>query len=540
MLNTTSTPIRAQSSPFLMCVAFLIPFAVFITWHVQMPFGFVDDAYISMVYADNIASGHGIVFYPGGERVEGYTNPLWVILLSIAGIFQLSLPFIAYWMSMISAVGVILLVLAIYHKSFSRYDTPTFWNQYFFPCMAAVLTTLDVAFIAWSTSGLETLGFTLLLAWVCYFCVQRVNVNALCVLLLLLSLIRPEGILFLPLVFVKLLLNPTRKGFGFKQLFLIAILPYAFFLYLRYLYFGYWLPNTFYAKHDFGGWTVYYRGLVYAVSFFQPRLLLLIGIIGIALERETCKRNAFWILAFVLFHFLITIAEGGDHFALHRFLVPAVPLLSILAVRGLHMIVTRFVIKKLSLSSGEMVVMTHAIVAVMVMVIFAAHAMQLYEFKRDGKYGFSKGVRFHYSEVSWAEGWKNMGKWLKEKYPPDTKIAVMTAGAIPYYSQLPAIDILGINDPHIAHQPVADESRYLTGHEKSDADYVLSHEPVFIQLFPMMLFGSTPSTETDMDDMMTYPAQHDLRNHPKFQDEYAFKTENTPFGYISFFERVSQ
>jgi hypothetical protein len=42
----------------------------------------VDDAYISFRYADNLAQGRGMVFNVG-ERQEGYSNFLWIILLGI-------------------------------------------------------------------------------------------------------------------------------------------------------------------------------------------------------------------------------------------------------------------------------------------------------------------------------------------------------------------------------------------------------------------------------------------------------------------------
>src|SRR6188768_521911 len=41
-----------------------------------------DDAYISYLYAKNLVSGHGLVFNPG-EHVEGYSNPLYVLLMTI-------------------------------------------------------------------------------------------------------------------------------------------------------------------------------------------------------------------------------------------------------------------------------------------------------------------------------------------------------------------------------------------------------------------------------------------------------------------------
>jgi hypothetical protein len=40
--------------------------------------GLVDDSYIFLRYAENFASGHGPVFNPG-ERVEGYSSPLWMV-----------------------------------------------------------------------------------------------------------------------------------------------------------------------------------------------------------------------------------------------------------------------------------------------------------------------------------------------------------------------------------------------------------------------------------------------------------------------------
>ena len=42
-----------------------------------------DDAFISFRYAKNLIEGNGLVFNVG-ERVEGYTNFLWTILLSLS------------------------------------------------------------------------------------------------------------------------------------------------------------------------------------------------------------------------------------------------------------------------------------------------------------------------------------------------------------------------------------------------------------------------------------------------------------------------
>ena len=41
-----------------------------------------DDVFISLRYAENLAAGRGLVFNPG-ERVEGYSNFAWTVLLAV-------------------------------------------------------------------------------------------------------------------------------------------------------------------------------------------------------------------------------------------------------------------------------------------------------------------------------------------------------------------------------------------------------------------------------------------------------------------------
>ncbi|MBI3258860.1 MAG: hypothetical protein HYZ54_05230 [Ignavibacteriae bacterium] len=54
-------------------------------------FVLLDDAMISMRYAKNFALGHGLVWNPGETPIEGYTNPLWTILMSFFHLFGLPL-----------------------------------------------------------------------------------------------------------------------------------------------------------------------------------------------------------------------------------------------------------------------------------------------------------------------------------------------------------------------------------------------------------------------------------------------------------------
>ena len=63
-----------------------------------------DDAFISFRYARNLLEGHGLVFNPG-ERVEGYTNLLWVLeLAALWGAFGLLLSGELVWLDVVHFV----------------------------------------------------------------------------------------------------------------------------------------------------------------------------------------------------------------------------------------------------------------------------------------------------------------------------------------------------------------------------------------------------------------------------------------------------
>jgi hypothetical protein len=65
-----------------------------------------------------------------------------------------------------------------------------------------------------------------------------------------------------------------------------------------------------------------------------------------------------------------------------------------------------------------------------------------------------------------AGDWAGVGRTLGETLcdSPDVRIAVTAAGAIPYYSRLPAIDMLGLNDPWVARHGI--EVRPQPGHSR--------------------------------------------------------------------------
>src|SRR5262249_46303235 len=118
----------------------------------------IDDAFISFRYARNLALGRGLV-YNVGERVEGYTNFLWTLMMS--GAIRLGLdPGVT---SQVLGVLAALATLAVLERWALDHGAPA-WSALRAPGMLAV----NASFAAWSTGGLETRFFTFLVvaaAW---------------------------------------------------------------------------------------------------------------------------------------------------------------------------------------------------------------------------------------------------------------------------------------------------------------------------------------------------------------------------------------
>lgn len=541
MLSANSLQTRSFSRAFGFTGArfmLIVPTVMFGVWHSLFAFGLVDDAFIPMTYARNVVGLHGIVFYPGGERVEGFTSPLWFLAMVLGELMGVSLPWLAYLLSMLFGLLTLWLMQALFLQVSSEASSEN-WAG-----VAGILLVIDISFPAWSSSGMETTLFAWLLLLMVWGAMRGWQAHRMLWVWLALTLTRPEGAL---LALAYPLLTYLRGG-GFKRasgvVVLGVFLPLGLLTLFRLMYFGVPLPNTFYAKHDFRGIELWLRGADYAAAFFRPRLLFGLVLLWPFLEWQQSRRWMWAVLIMAALIFAIVVAEGGDHFALHRFLTPALPFLVI----GLTRVVQRSWQRLAERHAALARPLVKAGFALFGSVALALYVTQLVHFKERDAFRFSKGAQWYFDEVQWTQNWREVGLWLKERYPAGTPIAVTTAGAIPYYSELPSIDIFGLNDPTIAHTPVGERARYYPGHEKSNADYVLAQTPVYIQLVPTFFFTSLvypwnvyyESGETPWDrieSMLRYPAQKDIWKHPEFRRHYQFNIVQHNEGVIFLFER---
>ena len=249
--------------PALTAAGFVCVAAILLAGHFGL--GPVDDAYISLRYAANWASGEGLCFNPG-EKVEGYTNFLLVLIEAVAirlGADPVSTMIVIGWACLAAMAGSFAL-FAVRHL---------FPGDLVFPALAGVLVALNPVLLCWGASGLETCLYTLLL-WVSLILAlgaeRRARTALAAVCLILAAMTRPEAAALLPVMllvvfFQRRSARPARgrgRRGGQTALYgLVFVIGYGVYFVARAWYFGYLFPNTFYAKLDYGNAALLERGL---------------------------------------------------------------------------------------------------------------------------------------------------------------------------------------------------------------------------------------------------------------------------------------
>ena len=481
-----------------------------LAWLASVSWFLTDDAFISFRYARNLLDGHGLVFN-AGERVEGYTNFLWVLeLAAIWGALGIRPEHAAPWLSVAFTAGTLAAMLwwaarmpGLRHRGLAAW-------------MALGLVCGSATFAVWTSGGgLETRQFTffVLCAVVCLSLYRnnRWGLLAASLSLALAALTRPEGVLIAVVCLgwfaVQRLVDGGRLRFerGYLRELLtlaapFAILVAAHFLF-RYAYYGEWLPNTYYAKFVRPWWDMgfYY----YAVAALETGLYLLgpLALVG-AWVRWRNGRDGVYAPALLCIgvHALSVMRLGGDHFE-WRPLDFYWPLLALPAVEGILRLGSlggRIAGKARALQVGMRARVFRSTQAwallLFVPVMFYASAMQaalLFESKRSGY--SNVGLNEQNADwLLWAPGMERIsdlagsGRWriggnyvgarlglnqqstegvieswapydgaASRLIPHDAVASAGRIGIMPYYiSNLTVVDACGLVDKVVARNPV--------------------------------------------------------------------------------------
>jgi len=282
-----------------------------------------DDAFISFRYAWNLVTGRGLV-YNAGERVEGYSNPLWTLLSAV----PIRLGVDPYeWMRAVAVVSLLGLLTALFFAA-TRPDgsRPPL-------VMSTWLLASSIPILSATESGLETTFFAAVLFGGALGHERAREAGKFpllaCVLYSLAVLTRPEAP---ALVAVLVLASPPEGGWRHRLAPLAAAaLAFALLEATRVAYYRELLPNTFQAK--VGEHSVQIKqGLRYVADYLLESPLgpalalsaLLVSPRSVLLRRRQFLAVSAFIIAYVVF-------VGGDWMPHFRFLVVLEPFLLVWA-----------------------------------------------------------------------------------------------------------------------------------------------------------------------------------------------------------------
>jgi hypothetical protein len=428
-------------------------------------FSLFEDMMISMRYAKNFAMGYGLIWNPGGDRVEGFTNLLWTLYMGFWHLFpiseaKVSLP--------IQITGLLLFVASLFLVRRIA-DEISEGNKYVI-IGAVFLTACYQPLYYFAIKGVETsvLGFVMLLAvWRMLVCLRHKCFDPWVFVLLGLSfLIRPDVIpLYLGFsLFLAITQEENRTKYIVSSA-LILIVTVAGVSLFRWFYFGDVLPNTYYLKMTGYPLSLRIPMGIKVTHYFIKSLSYFLFIVVMAYSFRHIKNKKIQLLAFpIAIQLLYNIYVGGDAWewgVANRFLSIIMPLFFILLCSAVYQFVQAFE----NYSDIKAGFKKWCYIVLLLIVVLQLH--NGYE-----KNVFTALVRFPDFEIDIDKATVRTGLALKELTSPDAKIAG-PAGAESYFSDRYSVDILGKTDRYIAHLKAKDlnPEGCTPGHNKWDFNY---------------------------------------------------------------------
>ena len=437
---------RARVLFFLVFAVTAVVWAAVLSW-------IGDDAFISFRYAGNLAKGNGLVFNVG-ERVEGYTNFLWTVLLAGA----IRLGFDPVQASVVLSIGSFLGVIGLTWRFLGPPDRPAGTIA-----IAPLALAANYVFASYATSGLETMFGTLLLLGA--FLAARAHRSLLAGFLgVAATMAHPDHAIFyagLGLTIViqrKSALPLVRYGLPF---FLIFVPYFAW----RTQYYGDLFPNTYYAKSGYLWYAD--QGLRYLLINIVAGGLLLclpLALVQAFLERRTWTGS--YVLIVLPIYLLYLVKIGGD-FMLGRLFVPVLPFVFVLVESAMSA----------SKKSGNRWALAFSVVALALAAVpnRVIGAGEIYGHVADERTFYRLG---RFAPVRINSNLFDLAQSLRRAFAHanrQPRIATGNVGILGYYTGFPLIDDLGLTDRVVAHMELAERGR--PGHEKvSSAGHIISQE----------------------------------------------------------------
>jgi hypothetical protein len=435
-----------------------------------------DDSLISLRYVQRFIDGKGLT-WNDGHPVEGYSNLLWILIISFLGKLGMDLILAARILGIACSIGTLAVISSYFNAKNSK-------KEYVFLAVFLLVTT--PCFTVWAIGGLEQPLYIFLLTLTLTEVSKIVNdknktrIYYLALWLGLLSITRPDGFLFT-------ILTTLFLGFVFRKnskylirIFIFAgVVPALFLLgqlFFRYQFYGELVPNTALVKVKITLHHVLRGGFYIFKAFFGTLLLSSLGLYCLFyLVYKKKNLFGFYLLLNVAAWTAYVITVGGDIFPAFRHYYVVLILLVFAIIFGLNEM--QFSFKTKNSKTGFIVIL---LLNPFFQLLIPDNQNAIYE--------------------RWEFRGMKLGETLKSTFPENTLIAVTAAGCIPYSSELPTVDMLGLNDYYTPRHPPKNFGTGMLAHELGDANYVLGRNPDII-IYHM---GAVPRFNVG-DQMKTNP-----------------------------------
>ena len=486
------TALIAISIAFLIwCAAFIFQISL-IAMDGKRYFCLFDDAMISMRYAWNFSHGMGLVWNEG-EYIQGYTNLLMVLLMSLATLL-LDKPAAVLSIQALGA-GLMALIAYISIQIADYIITPENSPHRALVKILSFFGILSYYPLAyWSLMGMETGLLTFLVLAGVLSAFRYIESKRPAHLLLaslffgLAYLTRNDSaiIAFLVWAYIAWEIFAPASGnnrTGFLPLLAAICLYIAFILGLhvfQHLYYGEWLPNTYTLKLT--GMALSDRlqnGIGFIIPFLvESAFILIVACAGVFLNFQK-KKLLFLAIIFSAISYQVYI--GGDAWSYWRMAIPAIPLLIVLftvSVSNFTLAASRSQLLSAYLAGKKNITQALVILLVLTGLLLASvfYQPQIMLQKKP----FQTEANKDNIKIALA---------LDKLTAPNATVGVFWAGTIPYYTGRKAMDFLGKSDRYIAQLPPDtsgsiswDNMKSVPGHNKYDLNYsIKSLEPTYIE-----------------------------------------------------------
>lgn len=264
-----------------------------------------DDGFIDARVVDNFVHGFGLRWNVD-ERVQVFTSPLWTLLLTIPYFFTGEFYYTTLVLSYVLSVFTIFLLL-------TRFGSGT--RQLL---LILGLGSVAKSFVDYSVCGLENpLSFLLLtLFWITYLngSGSTAPVVKLCFIASLAITTRIDNVFYVAPILAMAFWQNRRDALLYARC-VIAFCPLIAWELFSLVYYGFFFPNTYYAKVHTGIPTseTWQQGLKYLIDFVgrDPGGFFLYAI-GLAFGFRHRRNPACGIAVGIVCHTVYVLSVGGD------------------------------------------------------------------------------------------------------------------------------------------------------------------------------------------------------------------------------------